>query len=81
MQLPTIIFSGTAIALLLAYNKLGIDPYYRGFFCDDQSIQYPYRPDTVSDVVAAIVCVLFPAILVSMFGFYTTKSNLIVKIS
>lgn len=45
---------GIDIVLLLAlggyflFNKLIGKPYVRGFFCDDSSISYPYKHDTIS---------------------------------
>lgn len=35
------------IITLLLINQLG-QPYLRGFFCDDTSIAYPYKDNTVS---------------------------------
>ena len=33
-------------------------PARRGFFCDDESIRYPYNDtDTISSTVVAIVCI------------------------
>ena len=33
-------------------------PTRRGFFCDDESIRYPYNDtDTISSTVVAIVCI------------------------
>ncbi|WAR10072.1 PLPP1-like protein [Mya arenaria] len=39
----------SAVTLLLSFNMTGLGPTRRGFFCDDESISYPYRTDTVSD--------------------------------
>jgi phosphatidate phosphatase len=36
-----------AIGLGIVYIQYTI-PHQRGFFCDDQSIRYPYKPDTVT---------------------------------
>lgn len=40
-------------------------PYQRGFFCDDESISYPYRDSTVPGVVLYFVCLVIPMALVS----------------
>ncbi|KAK3591655.1 hypothetical protein CHS0354_040563 [Potamilus streckersoni] len=56
----------STLAGLLGFNKLGINPTVRGFFCDDQSLMYPYRPDTVSTALAAILSALIPAILMAV---------------
>ncbi|GBM62503.1 hypothetical protein AVEN_145987-2-1, partial [Araneus ventricosus] len=37
-----------AIPIPLFYTGV-FTPYQRGFFCDDETIQYPYRDSTVSD--------------------------------
>lgn len=64
------------LAFLLGYNVLGIQPYRRGFFCDDQSISYPYRDDTVSDGMAALTCVVIPALfMVSIEGAHVYNSK------
>lgn len=53
----------SVFTLLLSYNTIGVEPTQRGFFCDDQTIRYPYRDDTVSDALAAILFILVPVIL------------------
>ena len=64
-------FSVTCLGFLLAYNALGIQPFRRGFFCDDQSISYPYYSDTVSDEMATLICIIIPGLFVRiMFYFY-----------
>lgn len=66
----------SCFAFLLGYNVLGIQPYHRGFFCDDQSISYPYRDDTVSDGMAALTCVVIPALfMVSIEGAHVYNSK------
>ena len=50
---------------MLAYNALGIQPLRRGFYCDDDSIRYPYHDDTVSDGMATLICIFIPVICVS----------------
>ncbi|KAK3591653.1 hypothetical protein CHS0354_040562 [Potamilus streckersoni] len=54
------------LAGLMSFNKLRIKPTVRGFFCDDQSLMYPYRPDTVSIGLVCILCVVTPAILMAI---------------
>ena len=38
------------VPVIVSYNG-GISPFRRGFFCDDNSIKYPYVDDTISDAV------------------------------
>jgi len=42
-----------------------IRPFQRGFFCDDDSIKYPYKENTVSWEAVGVVGILTPAITVS----------------
>ena len=65
MCLWFVFFSVVIINLLLSYNVTGIEPVRRGLFCDDVTIAYPYRPDTVSDTVLVTCFLLGPVIIVS----------------
>jgi len=54
--IPTIVF------------ELGdVRPFQRGFFCDDDSIKYPFRNNTVPWWTVGVVGILVPAITVSCF--------------
>lgn len=37
-----------AVGLPVLYLFISAVPFERGFFCDDTSIRYPYKPDTIS---------------------------------
>ncbi|OWF43879.1 phospholipid phosphatase 1-like [Mizuhopecten yessoensis] len=51
------------VSLLFVFNTFNLKPFERGFFCDDQSIMYPYKDDTVSNTQAAAIAVLvFPIV-------------------
>lgn len=39
-------------------------PYKRGFYCGDDSIRYPYRPDTITHGLMAGVIITATVILV-----------------
>jgi phosphatidate phosphatase len=43
-----------------------VEPFKRGFFCNDETIQYPYKDDTVSDSLVAIIFVIVPIVVVSI---------------
>ena len=45
-------------------------PFKRGFYCDDETIRYPYRSDTISDPVLVVVCLLPNVVAVSKMGKY-----------
>ncbi|KAL3855314.1 hypothetical protein ACJMK2_014861 [Sinanodonta woodiana] len=69
--LAVLILSG-----LLGFDNLGIKPTVRGFFCDDQSLMYPYKPDTVSTELSLVLCALIPAILMAVIeGFHHYQSR------
>ncbi|XP_007524901.2 phospholipid phosphatase 2 [Erinaceus europaeus] len=58
------------LCLLVASLPFGVltlvnTPYKRGFFCSDDSIRYPYRPDTVTHGLLAGVSVTATVLLVS----------------
>lgn len=41
-------------AIPVLYLFLFGTPYNRGFFCDDVTLSYPYKPDTVSSHVLVV---------------------------
>ena len=43
-----------SVSVPIWYMFLAGRPYNRGFYCDDPSIQYPYKPDTISTTVLVI---------------------------
>lgn len=49
-------------------------PYKRGFFCGDDSIRYPYRPDTITHGLLAGVTVTATVLLVSSGEAYLVHS-------
>lgn len=42
------LFSFRAASLPFIVLTLVNSPYKRGFYCDDNSIRYPYKPDTIT---------------------------------
>lgn len=52
-------------ALPSAILTLRFTPYQRGIYCDDQSISYPYRSDTVSYTTMAAVTIICSIVIVS----------------
>ena len=45
------LFSFLTVAIPTVYIYLQGRPYEDGFFCDDTSLSYPYKPDTISTTV------------------------------
>ncbi|XP_062595464.1 phospholipid phosphatase 1-like [Saccostrea cucullata] len=65
----------TIFALLLSFNKLtAIQPFIRGFFCDDQSLMYPYREDSISTVTTAILALLPPTVIIIFTEAFLSKN-------
>ncbi|KAI1705103.1 PAP2 superfamily domain-containing protein [Ditylenchus destructor] len=54
----------TAIPLLIFHEF--VTPYKRGFYCDDESIRYPFRKSTVSRQMLIVVGILIPTLLILM---------------
>uniref|UniRef100_A0A8W8JHR4 Lipid phosphate phosphohydrolase 1 n=1 Tax=Magallana gigas TaxID=29159 RepID=A0A8W8JHR4_MAGGI len=59
-----ILLLAVGVPVIVSYNG-GIPPFRRGFFCDDNSIKYPYVEDTISDAVLMGVGFTMAFILVS----------------
>lgn len=41
-------------------------PYHRGFFCNDESIMYPYRNNTVTNAALTAVGFILSVVLVRL---------------
>ncbi|CAH0401117.1 unnamed protein product [Chilo suppressalis] len=53
------------VLVLIGLFELGVIPCYRaGFFCNDPSLSFPYRGDTVSTVVLVVTIFLAPLIVI-----------------
>jgi len=39
----------------IVFKVGGIEPTHRGFFCDDDSIRYPYHESTISTTALILV--------------------------
>lgn len=50
---------------LVAFNLCKVRPYQRGFFCSDDSIQYPFHSSTVTSTVLYSVGLMLPISCVS----------------
>ncbi|XP_016070334.1 PREDICTED: phospholipid phosphatase 2 isoform X2 [Miniopterus natalensis] len=50
-------------------------PYKRGFYCGDDSIRYPYRPDTITHGLMAGVTITATVILVSVGEAYLVYTD------
>ena len=52
--------------LIFALIYLLIKPVNRGFFCDDTSIQYPLKPDTIPMWLLGVYGGIGPIVIVSL---------------
>lgn len=55
----------TVLLVIILFYAFG-DPYHRGFNCDDDSIRYPFRNNTISGTVNYLYSTLIPAGTVSL---------------
>jgi phosphatidate phosphatase len=63
--------------LLLAFTPVivfatAIQPYQRGFYCDDEEIRYPYIDSTVSNINLYIFGILIPIVSIMVVEGYRT---------
>ncbi|XP_046549696.1 phospholipid phosphatase 1-like [Haliotis rubra] len=64
--LPTdLVTIGAMFVEAIAIFKVDVTPFGRGFFCNDQSLMYPYHDDTVTMVDAALIGVLPQVLLLA----------------
>lgn len=68
-----------AIGLLL-FSQIG-KPYKRGFFCNDESIQKPYKDSTVSTAAAAAVGFVLALVVIVITEIYAHHQNTTNRIS
>lgn len=70
------------ILILVCLSDLALSkwfkPYERGFFCNDDSLQYPFRENTVSVLTLACIVLIVPAAVimaVELFKQYSPAAN------
>lgn len=57
-------FLAAIVALVLFFT---VDPFERGFFCNDESLMHPFMDDTIGNLMVALLFGIFTIILVSNF--------------
>uniref|UniRef100_A0A673N6K3 Phospholipid phosphatase 1 n=1 Tax=Sinocyclocheilus rhinocerous TaxID=307959 RepID=A0A673N6K3_9TELE len=65
LDIACLILAGLPLA---AFNLGKIKPYQRGFFCNDESISYPFHTSTVTSTVLYTVGFTLPICSVKTFG-------------
>ncbi len=63
----------TVLLGIILFYAVG-QPFHRGFNCDDDSIRYPYRNNTISGTANYLYSTLIPAGTVSLNGVFESKS-------
>ncbi|KAK3103536.1 hypothetical protein FSP39_019950 [Pinctada imbricata] len=62
--------------LALAFDAIpSITPFQRGFFCSDESITYPYKEDTVSTDLAAVLATVVPGAFIIAIEVFQRRSG------
>uniref|UniRef100_A0A0A1X5B4 Putative phosphatidate phosphatase n=1 Tax=Zeugodacus cucurbitae TaxID=28588 RepID=A0A0A1X5B4_ZEUCU len=56
-----IIFVVLGLPILIC--EFVIEPFRRGFFCTDETIRYPFRENTITTVLLAVIILVVPAII------------------
>jgi len=51
------------------------DPFERGFYCDDETIRYPYKKNTVPRWLLYFVCIFLPSIICCLVETSRLKRN------
>lgn len=67
VNIMTYISVSTAAALPFIVMTIVFKPYQRGVYCDDESIRYPLKPDTITHGMLAAVTITCTVIIVSSF--------------
>lgn len=72
------VFCLFAVALPALVFKVGVYPFQRGFFCDDESIAHPHKSSTIPTSVLFVVGAGLPLAVVSLqFSNHLPGTNLL----
>ena len=55
--------------------EFAIEPFRRGFFCDDETIRYPFRANTITPVLLGLLLALPPIIILTMGEYARQRSK------
>nr|XP_014098576.1 putative phosphatidate phosphatase isoform X2 [Bactrocera oleae]XP_014098579.1 putative phosphatidate phosphatase isoform X2 [Bactrocera oleae]XP_014098580.1 putative phosphatidate phosphatase isoform X2 [Bactrocera oleae] len=59
---------------ILAFHLWGT-PYKRGFFCDDKSLKYPFKKNTVDNWMLFLMCFIIPISIITTVEFFLSQYN------
>uniref|UniRef100_A0A8C2HXJ6 Phospholipid phosphatase 2a n=1 Tax=Cyprinus carpio TaxID=7962 RepID=A0A8C2HXJ6_CYPCA len=62
-----------SVAMPFIIMTIMFRPYQRGVYCDDETIRYPYRPDTISHKMMAAVTISCSIIIVNVDEFVSSS--------
>ncbi|XP_069126922.1 phospholipid phosphatase 1-like [Argopecten irradians] len=51
-----------SVSVPILILKLGVEPFHRGFYCDDESLMHPHKPDTIPTWDASVAALGIPII-------------------
>nr|AAQ22466.1 RE35738p [Drosophila melanogaster] len=51
------------LVIPICVYEFAVDPVRRGFFCDDESISYPFQDNTITPVMLGLIVGLLPALV------------------
>lgn len=72
LLLDLLIFIVLIIPIIVC--EFAIEPFRRGFFCDDETIRYPFKDNTITPVMLGLIVGL-PAVIVLVIGEYARQYN------
>merc|ERR1712136_156421 len=72
VDLFLVVIPAVILLILIILNPT----FERGFYCDDESLRYPYKGDTVSIVVAGIDAGLLPALIIIAVEIFRKRNHL-----
>ncbi|XP_071100343.1 phospholipid phosphatase 1-like [Haliotis cracherodii] len=72
------------LLVLGLFEKYGV-PFRQGFFCDDDTIKYPYKQSTISVALLLIVSIVIPLAVMAMwdvlFKVYTLRGSVTCRVT
>ena len=61
------------LLLISLFMNGALQPYKRGFFCNDSTIQYPHKPDTFSFKLLLLIAFFIPAVVIKFIQFKVSR--------
>ena len=58
LETAAILVSSVPLIYLYIANSGDVEPFHRGFFCDDENIKHPYREEQISVGICAFIWIV-----------------------